>query len=187
MPDTTYRLFFAVWPDAPAAQWLDEQAEHLHQLCGGRQVAPRQVHLTLAFVGEVGPEHLPQVEACAERALAQQHACRLRLDKLAVWSNGIGWAGPQRTPAALARLAERLQAELLASALPHEARRFKPHITLLRKATPHAALPDVAPSCLQVDHVALVASRLTRGGPIYQELRRWALPRRADGTPPQPR
>ncbi|NDV11246.1 RNA 2',3'-cyclic phosphodiesterase [Crenobacter caeni] len=173
-----YRLFFAAWPDDACRHWLDQQVERLHDACHGRQVPPRQLHLTLAFVGEVDPARLCDVYAVGERVAAEAEACRLRLARLAVWPNGIGCALPARVPGRLARLARALNGALADAGLPHEARAFKPHLTLLRKAqageagVPH---PD-APALFAVDHLSLVVSRLTRSGPIYQELRRWPLP-----------
>lgn len=178
MSDTaSYRLFFAVWPDDACRLWLDEQVEALHQRCHGRQVPPRQLHLTLAFVGEVAHAQLPQVEGIGRDAAQAATACHLRLDRLAVWENGIGCALPSRTPRRLANLADALNAALKDASLPHQARRFKPHLTLLRKAEPPSdalAAPEQS-VLLPIDHLSLVVSRLTRSGPIYQELRRWPL------------
>ncbi|MGL6070672.1 RNA 2',3'-cyclic phosphodiesterase [Craterilacuibacter sp.] len=173
----TYRLFFAVWPDVPCARWLDEQVEYLHDHYGGRQTPPRQHHLTLAFVGEVAHSQLAAIEAIGQQAASQAESCRLKLDKLAVWPSGIGCAAPTRTPSRISELVSALNTALKAQGLPYEERRFRPHVTLLRKATPSETIPAAPDSfaLLKVDHLSLVVSRLTRSGPLYQELRRWPL------------
>lgn len=180
----TYRLFFAVWPDAPCARWLDEQVEHLHHEYGGRQTPPRQHHLTLAFVGEVSHSQLAIVEAIGRQIAAQAEPCRIKLDKLAVWPSGIGCAAPTRTPARIRELACALNSALKTQGLPYEERRFRPHVTLLRKATPAERAPAAPDSfaLLKIDHLSLVISRLTRSGPLYQELRRWQLGPVHDGS-----
>ncbi len=53
------RLFFAVWPPLAVAEALAAWARRLQRETGGRAVAAKNIHLTLAFLGEVSEERLP--------------------------------------------------------------------------------------------------------------------------------
>lgn len=49
----TPRLFFALWPPDDLRQRLDEQAHQFPVEGRARRVPARNLHVTLAFIGEV--------------------------------------------------------------------------------------------------------------------------------------
>lgn len=138
------RLFLALMPPPGLRERLGALADAAHARCGGRRMPDASLHLTLAFLGEVGDE---QAEELSEeiRSLAIP-AGHWTLD---VWGHfrrpGIVWVGGRRPDTALQELHERLWERLEAHGLPGRPSRFIPHVTLLRGAERLEAddLPDV--------------------------------------------
>ncbi|WP_287719822.1 2'-5' RNA ligase family protein [Nitrosomonas sp.] len=50
---SSVRLFFALWPQEEARKQLARLARRIADQCAGRCVRPENLHLTLAFIGEV--------------------------------------------------------------------------------------------------------------------------------------
>lgn len=175
LPPATARVFFALWPPARVADELGRIARQAADRFGGRAIRPEAIHLTLAFLGEVSEDCLP---ALADAARSVQAApFDLILDRLGYWRrNQLLWAGCEASPVALDDLHRELQAVLAGAGLPsgHEPRRFKPHITLVRKLPwrgDRAGVADVTPigpvhwPCGQF---ALVRSQLSAEGSSYK-------------------
>src|SRR6266478_6212584 len=100
MPDTTLRLFFALWPDPATRAAIAALARDVGRETDGRAVAADNVHLTLIFLGEQPAEIVPQL--CASGAAIEFSAFRLALDEVDCWrKTGIAWLGASETPAAL--------------------------------------------------------------------------------------
>lgn len=95
MPDRSLRLFFAL-PCPPSlaeriGRWRDDRP------LPGRQVATANLHLTLAFLGQVSSARL---EALLDMAAAIEAApFDLCLDRLLRWRNGILLLAPANRPA----------------------------------------------------------------------------------------
>jgi 2'-5' RNA ligase len=136
------RLFFALWPDARARDALEAWARRAQSVCGGRLMRPRNLHFTLAFLGDVPAARLEALVTAAGAVPARD--LRIDVDRVAYWShNRIVWAGAAAVPAALAALVDGLRAALDGAGFRHDARPFVPHVTLLRDARP-APLPPFA-------------------------------------------
>jgi len=167
------RLFFALWPSPEVRERLaavDTELPARH----GRPVHPQDRHITLVFLGEVGPER----RSCAEQAADRVRADRfeLEIDHRGYWRRPrILWCGPSRTPDALLRLVESLQRELAVCGFEPETRPYAPHVTLARKSPPAAAGPLSRAIPWRVEELVLVRS--VEGGPPprYEVLRRWSL------------
>ena len=165
----TERLFFALWPPAPVRDALvAERATCTGE--PGRVSHPLDLHVTLVFIGSADSGLLPCIEAAADAvALAPFW---LSLDQLCNWPKQQLWlARPVETPA-LFDLVSQVQQHLLACGLQPESRRYRPHITLARKAPPIAARPLALR--WQVQDFVLAASAPGRS-PSYRILRRWPL------------
>ena len=170
----TARLFFAVWPPAAVQEALHRIAQKARQECGGRAVAQRNIHATLAFLGNVPRERLGEIEAIA----AQIHGsrCALAIDRLEYWRhNRIVWAGVARCPDPLRGLAAGLAVRLHAAGYGIDDRPYVLHVTLLRNARRAPAASAIAPVAWPVDDFALVESVAEGGGRAYEVLRRWPL------------
>lgn len=143
---------------------------------GVRWVEPENLHLTLAFLGEVDQRSLPLVED-AVYAATEGESSPLRLS-----AQGLGgfpdersarvlWAGVDGEVPRLLALRKRLVAELRSAGFEVDSRRFRPHITLARF---RSAQP--LPSRLarlqefgewQVDELQVIESHLRPSGARY--------------------
>jgi len=167
------RLFFALWPDAPTREAL-LQAQQALAVTGGRPLHPLDLHITLAFLGQVPPEQLPCVLAAAEQVQAAAHT--LTLTRQGWWRGPrVAWCAPDETPPAMLELVDQLWNGLAGCGFEREARPFKAHVTLLRKAR----MVDEAPLASAIPWVAhefvLAASLPGPAVPRYEIRQRWAL------------
>ncbi|HWA14049.1 MAG TPA: RNA 2',3'-cyclic phosphodiesterase [Burkholderiales bacterium] len=168
------RFFFALWPDDKVRDGLGAAARRMHRALHGRRTRDENLHLTLAFLGEVDIEDLERLRAPPPSLAAG--AFTLTLDRWDCWPrNRIGWAGPSVTPPALQRLAANLVDWLQALGFELEKRRFAPHVTLVRDAQ-HAAMPGVPqPVRWHVEDFVLVRSQRLPRGSQYEIVARWPL------------
>ena len=170
------RLFFALRPPEPVAQVLAGQARTLAQRFGGRATRPETIHLTLAFLGDVGEEQLPAVMEAARWVIATPF--ELTLDRLGFWRhNRLAWVGCSSSPAGLQALANGLCAGLRAASLPCDASQaFVPHLTLVRKVR-ETPIDPPAPKTVTwaCDSFYLVHSQLSSSGAMYRALATFPL------------
>ncbi|HEX5394076.1 MAG TPA: RNA 2',3'-cyclic phosphodiesterase [Rhodocyclaceae bacterium] len=172
-PPISKRLFFALWPDAGAARQLHEIGRELQAICGGRLMSRETLHVTLAFLGQVPVERIPELEAIAEAVRAE--VFDLHLDRLGYWShNHILWAGCMAPSAALVALEEGLQMRLREAGFALEDRPFALHMTLLRKAQCESPVPLARVISWRADEMLLVES-VPGGATRYVPISRWNL------------
>jgi 2'-5' RNA ligase len=179
------RLFFALWPDAPARKRLASLAREFGPK-GGRQHHPDDHHITLVFLGSVEASKQPCIYQVAERIVSEP--IDLQLDTIGHWPRPkILWCGPSQAPEALERLVKDLQQGLLACGFEPERRRYKPHVTLHRKVR-HADSGAIAdPIEWQAREFVLATSGgNTPGAPRYRILHRWPLKPAASTDAPAP-
>ncbi len=100
---------------------------------GARWTASENFHLTLRFIGEVDGHVYDDVVA----ALGQVRAPGFDLSLAGIDQFGKGekartlWIGVDKNPA-LTHLRDRVESVLARTGLPHEQRKFTPHVTLAR-------------------------------------------------------
>jgi len=134
-------------------------------------VAAKNIHMTLAFLGEAEP-----AAAIAAARRVEGERFELALDTARYWRhNQIVWVGPRETPAPLAALAERLQLELFRDGFMLERRPFAAHVTLLRRAAPSGALPALPSLSWPVEAFVLVRSDRDHEGARYVVMERFPL------------
>lgn len=175
MPPTG-RLFFALWPGHQPAAALHRLANEQAARTGGRVMATDSLHLTLAFLGAIGPDRLAAAIDTGHRiASLASPALALTLDHLDHWPRPgiVVSAGPLTAP--LDGLVTALHEALNTAGFRLEKRPFRPHITLLRKVDP------VLPGALLPCRIELAASNLcliesvpkTEGGMRYTQIAGW--------------
>ena len=173
----TARVFFALWPPPEVARQLSAVADAFAKSAGGRATRQETIHLTLAFIGDVPLERLPDLQRAARKVRAE--AFDLTLDQFGLWRhNRIFWAGCSVLPPALAELSAAHVAELQAAgfSVANAGRSFTPHVTLVRKVMAlDAALPQCAPLAWRGEKFVLVRSTLSAGGSSYQTLAEFPL------------
>ncbi|HEY0211168.1 RNA 2',3'-cyclic phosphodiesterase [Acerihabitans sp.] len=174
MPSTR-RLFFAIaLPDALRQDVIDWRAARFpHET--GRPVAAANLHITLAFLGEVGAGKEQALRAAAMRL--QQKPFTLALDDCGHWpGSGVVWLGMKRAPRGLLQLAQWLRAQAARNGCYQSPLPYHPHVTLLRQAHQAVALPPGAPGWeITVGSFGLYASLFDNGRARYMLLDSWPL------------
>src|SRR5262245_10692763 len=166
------RLFFALWPDDGVRAGLAGWSRELRLACGGRPTRPENLHLTLAFLGSVADERLPEIERAAGEVAPR--AASLVLDTPGFWKhNRIAWAGASHTPAGLEALVRELREALARARIDFDAKRFVSHVTLLRDAREPRAMPALEPVRWEAAGFVLAGSP-ARPGASYEVLRSWS-------------
>ncbi|WP_018954467.1 RNA 2',3'-cyclic phosphodiesterase [Thioalkalivibrio sulfidiphilus] len=167
--DTPQRLFFALWPSDEERRALVRWREG-QPLSGGRPVPSRNLHLTLAFAGDVDAA----TRDCLEQGAQQVRGApfRMTLDRIGLFKRGLFWTGPSLCPPALGDLAAALAGLLADCGLEPDPRPFHPHVTLIRRLP--GRLPEVSPpgGVWEADAFCLVCSRPGEG---YEVLRTYPL------------
>ena len=174
--DESRRLFFAVVPDAGSRATLAALARDVAHAVRGRAPSAENLHLTLAFLGQVNADRRAALAAIGATAAAAAAPFLLTLDRVGAFRGaGIAWAGTDRAPPELLQLVAALNDGLAAAGLPVERRPFHPHVTLARRGTraPEGVAP--APLSWRVDRLLLMASDTLPAGPRYREIAAWPL------------
>lgn len=171
--DQKVRCFLACWPARNIGEHLHDLSGVAQKHSGGRRVALQNIHLTLAFLGDLMPTQRAAVEACCppmERPLV------LTLDRLGYWrQGGILWAGSRTPDPDFVDFAENVRAALRRVGFRLDSRPFVPHLTLLRKARRRPRV-KIDPVDWPVTAYSLVASELTPAGANYSTRKRWSTP-----------
>jgi 2'-5' RNA ligase len=188
------RLFVAIVPPPAAVAELDERTAPLRPDWPGLRWTGREAwHVTLAFLGEVQEQVLPELgvrlERAARRHLAQDIAVRGAGAFPGAARARVVWAGLQADEAPLSALAASVAAgaRRAGAPSPDEGRRYRAHITLARLREPADVRPltgelaDLTGSRWAAGHIHLIRSH--PGGPEpgsrprYEDLGRWPLRR----------
>lgn len=171
----TRRLFFAIdVPEEIQQQLVDWRAQHF-AADAGRPVAAANLHMTLAFLGEVSAQKQQALSALAERI--QQPGFTLTLDDAGHWPRSrVVWLGSRSTPRGLLQLASMLRSQAARSGCAQIPQPFHPHITLYRQACHSVRLPPPGFRWQwQVNEFVLYESLFERGRTRYRPLARWPL------------
>lgn len=169
------RLFFALWPMDALRASMRRHMTAWSFAPPTRPSAPDKLHLTLLFMDGVDIAALPTLEAVGARVAQVSHAFDLCLDTAAVWpGGGIAHLAPSAAPDALRALHTALAAAVNATGIACDRRRFRPHVTLARRACPEQAPVLFPPLHWRADNLALVRSVLGTGR--YEVLKQWPLP-----------
>jgi 2'-5' RNA ligase len=168
LPDEVKRLLAGMRSDIPGSRW----------------VPPEQIHLTLAFLGEV--------EGGALEALIGELA-NIRAPGFCLRFGAAGCFPDRRRPrvlwigmepeARLISLATLVHSAVLACDIPQEERAFSPHITLARLKIPapreagafldRPVRPELPP--VEVREFILFESRLSASGAVHTPVRIFGL------------
>lgn len=171
------RVFFGLEPDAATtlaiANWRDRQL-----LCSGRPVPAANLHITLAFIGELPEPDIDRLcRAVDDWVPGKVPGATLKLDRTGYWPRpGIFWLGPGEWPDHLSRLAGKLGSLARSSGGKRDRNNFQPHITLYRRCTEPPPAPPSTPALeMRYEHFTLFESRQGRQGVSYHALQDWAL------------
>jgi len=149
-------------------------------------VNPYDIHLTLKFLGNVGVNRIGKITAAIEEAAQEVPPFRLEVKDPGVFPNlrrvQVVWVGMGGEVDKLARLQQRIEANLERLGFARESRSFAPHLTLarVRDRASHEErqgfgqlIADTrfeATTAIEVDAISLMKSQLTREGAIYSRI-----------------
>lgn len=165
------RLFFAIQFDPDAIGAMVAVQERLRALGPCSRSSPENLHLTLAFLGEVAANRLP--ELCQILGETEVPELCLTFDRVGCFpgaDESVWWLGIAENQAVL-DLQQRLCGRLRDAGFSLEGRRFQPHITLARRAVfrgqPDCAALLAARFSAEAAAVSLMRSERIDGRLVY--------------------
>jgi len=145
---------------------------------------PKNIHLTLAFLGSIKPEKIETISKILTEAAFQTKPIRLRLLKLNFFPSSAKTRvlfvdlGGELNKVHL--LALKIKTELKKEKIWVDKKPFRPHLTLARvKKQPNLAKiikkTKIKQSKFLTDQIVLVKSQLSPAGPVYTHLKTFPL------------
>lgn len=173
------RLFFALWPSDACRAALAGSAASAILAIDGLPVPPGNLHVTLAFLGQVpGRTFARLVQVAGQSAWP---AVELVFDRVEYWAKPkVAVAMPSAVPDAGREMEARLWQSLEPLGFPRETRAWRPHLTLVRKVRrpPPENLrmaPVDLPPGAAAWRLALVESTSRPEGVRYKPLADWPI------------
>lgn len=167
------RLFIAIGlAQAVKEEIIDLQNRLYDAGIRGNYSPEENLHLTLAFIGEV-PNEEPVLDA-----LNTVQFLPFALELEGIGSFGDTWWIGVKDSAALEAVVRRLRRALSEAEIPFDRKKFRTHITVLRKATPLPGSKNdfskgsLKPVGMTVEAISLFRSDRGRHGMIYTEIGR---------------
>lgn len=164
----TKRVFIALWPNDFARKQLRELSFRCKQQVVGRAVPNENLHITLAFLGELEHQKLGAVRDLVTSVKVKPF--NLCLDRLGYWRRPqIIWVGCEKMPSQLINYQKHLRDGLISLGFDVDNRAYVAHLTLFRKVK---SLPKakMSPICWEVQGAHLVESKSVVGGVEYHNL-----------------
>jgi 2'-5' RNA ligase len=154
-------------------------------------VEPRNLHLTLKFLGETRRSDLPRLSEALREAAAGMHPFDLELAGVGLLPNWrwpqVVYLGVRGDTGSLKALTAAIELACWSLGYERERKPFHPHLTLGRTRTregmkrlEQAAIAvqregDLLAGAVRVERFALVQSQLQPGGPLYSVLESFPL------------
>ncbi|MFQ6036200.1 MAG: RNA 2',3'-cyclic phosphodiesterase [Sedimentisphaerales bacterium] len=150
-------------------------------------VEPKNIHLTLKFLGEIKDEQVVDVCNIVKDVTGRHKNFELDVESVGHFggrSARVLWVGVGDRSNSLLQLQKDLEQQLASSGWPPEQREFAGHLTLCRVKNSSAGLKlaaitedykDFRLGTVEADSVSVYQSRLTPSGPIYTVLGNYKL------------
>ncbi len=150
-------------------------------------VDPRQIHLTLKFLGEVADEGIVNVCNTVKIVADRNSSFDLTVESVGCFggkSARVLWVGTGLGGDELLRLQNDLEQAMASAGWPEEARQFSGHLTLcrIRNSKAGAKLVQIADKykdfklgVISADALSVYQSQLMPAGPIYTALGNYKL------------
>jgi 2'-5' RNA ligase len=172
MKQKTVRLFFALWPDEEIRKQLMFAAKGIKLQRKGRLMRQCNLHMTLHFIGNTSLENAQCLEEKASAVMVDPFI--LQLNRTGEFTKpGIVWLGCTSFPRELSDLHVQLEQHISDCDFTPEKRRFRPHVTLYRKAAISENTPEILPIDWNVKGFSLIRSEQDRQDVIYREIRNY--------------
>jgi len=156
-----------------------------------RWVEPRNLHLTLRFLGEIPEEDIETVSEAAQKTAEATESFSLLIQGLGAFptlgSPRVVWAGVEPAEPVV-RLERKLSRELDRLNWPPPDKPFRPHLTIgrvkssrgkgeLRRLLERTQREKIGE--IRVTDIGLIRSQLRPAGPLYTNLKRFTFARQA--------
>jgi 2'-5' RNA ligase len=159
-PSDTSRLFIALWPDPRVRAVLREWRDSWEWPKSASPVRTEQLHVTLHFLGNIPRLRVPELVQGIGVRFAP---FKLEFGHPEVWHGGIAVLAPDAVPEPLLALHGALSEALERLGLTPEARLYRPHVTLARRAGSALAPIQGPPIRWKVKGYALMESKVGDG------------------------
>lgn len=178
--EAAIRVFYALVLPPELRPPIGEIARSTARRVHGRPVPAENLHLTLAFIGEIARSRLPALIDVG--AAVRGEPITLVLDRLGGFRRaGVAWIGASRPPQALGAFAVALARALAAAGIECDERPFHPHLTIVRHCRQPPDEQPVGPYAWAIDELVLMQSQTGVAGARYGALAKWPL---TAGLPP---
>lgn len=156
-------------------------------------VAPKNIHLTLKFLGEIGEKKIDKINTIIEDAAKNINSFYIRISSLGAFpginSPRVIWVGIDKGDNEIKEIAKGLEEKIAKLGIPKEGRAFSSHITIgrvrsglnrerlsqyLKTLGDKFGSGEEKPEFL-ADSITLFKSTLAPGGPIYETLKEAAF------------
>mgnify|MGYP001202575620 CR=1 FL=1 len=146
-------------------------------------VEPKNVHITLKFLGDIEETLADELEKIIINAVKEMKSFDIQLKGTGVFPNNnyikVVWLGIQNSKP-IAEIAQRIDEQTSKIGFEKERRSFSPHLTISRVKTVKnkdqllqvlEKYRDVEFADIKVDNIKLKKSELTPNGPIYTDIK----------------
>ncbi|MEE9442745.1 MAG: RNA 2',3'-cyclic phosphodiesterase [candidate division Zixibacteria bacterium] len=181
------RLFIALHLPGQIKEKLEKVISDLRPLADGiKWVEPKNMHLTLKFLGDTEEEIVEGVAGAVIRALTGRRVFEVKLSECGGFPNlknpRVIWAGIDGADPAV-EMAMAINNELAKIGIEKDKKRLSPHLTLgrIKRRSDLSRLSNYLRNlyfdseAVILDRAALIKSTLTPRGPIYENLREFKL------------
>ncbi len=177
------RLFIALPLPGEIEEHLGKAIFALKQKKGKvKWVAPKNIHLTVKFLGEVEEDKLGEITSRLDNIAQNNEAIHSMVHNVGAFPNlfhpKVIWAGLEGDTDRMEKIAVEIEEAMAPLGFEREERRFKPHLTLgrikdsrgMEEMTEYIGTFRMTPAPVYLDRIVLFKSTLTPKGPIYERL-----------------
>ena len=131
----------------------------------GRFSLPENLHLTLAFIGEVSPKKIDTIKAVMDTVTFAPFAASV--ERLGTFSKGTLWWAGLREDEPLMELQREVEHKLALCGFAMDSRKYSPHVTLCRETVTNAKPWKIEPFGETISTIDLMKSERINGKLTY--------------------
>jgi 2'-5' RNA ligase len=163
------RLFVAInFKTDTRSRLLSLRDELCNKVQFGRFSLPENLHLTLAFIGEVSPKKVDKIEAILETVPFSPFGATI--DRLGTFSHGTLWYAGLRKNEPLMILQREITHKLALCGFEMDGRKYTPHITLGREIKTDVKSWNIEPFGETISSIDLMKSERVNGKLTYTSI-----------------
>jgi len=180
----TIRAFIAIPLEPKIQHAIECVQDHLKKTNSDvKWVTPKNIHITLKFLGDVDTEQINSVKQTLANLFQNTRSFKVELSRLGAFPNidrpRTLWVGLKDSKQRLSRIAVSLEKALGKIGFQGDQKSFSPHITIgrIRSSKNISALSksmsnyQISENCTQnISKIILFQSNLCPDGPIYKSL-----------------